>query len=257
MVISSYVCTIITSKIPSLHLTSKRSINAAANVISKHCSYANFLINLDFAATVFIDIFINNCATFESNFNWFRICASRNNPAVTRINNFFAISLISEALRKDNNSLAFIISKTASSPKFIFHSFSVSPTFSRNHFHCKFVSTINGWFTISSSNINKIIKSSFIPICHNKTVSNRKLTNRSFKGCGNLLINKVIHTFHDNSSDFSEINTTIKEFFKTNLSSSADCTGADFKSFFTRSKLKDFIDTSKANASYKLFCASF
>ena len=40
------------------------------------------------------------------------------------------------------------------------------------------------------------------------------MINRCLQGCGNFLINKFIHTFHDNASDFSEINTTIKELFK-------------------------------------------
>ncbi|MBO7210941.1 MAG: hypothetical protein J6V44_08015 [Methanobrevibacter sp.] len=69
----------------------------------------------------------------------------------------------------------------------------------------------------------------------------------------NFLKDKLVHTFHDNSGNFSEVNTTIKELFEADLSSSADGRGADFEALsLVVTKLKYFINTSKANTSDEL-----
>ena len=63
----------------------------------------------------------------------------------------------------------------------------------------------------------------------------------------NFLSNELFHTFINDTGNFCEVNTTIEELFKTDLSSSADSASADFESLFSFSKLEDFIYTSKTN----------
>ena len=73
----------------------------------------------------------------------------------------------------------------------------------------------------------------------------------------NFLEDELVHAFHNDSGNFSEVNTAIKELLKTNLSSSADSRGADFEALsFIVTKLKDFVNTSKTNTSNELLSAT-